>query len=626
MKTSHKLVLLGLLVFAFAAVVGLRLTSDSLDIIPRFGPPRRVRATKPPPVVDQRSLETANKLAPLAITPNEQQFAKDAVRAADHDVTLAFAAALRAANRAPKPHNAATQALDGRINQLEAEIQADEDKIKELKARAAKARESLQDSIQAQLELVQADEALNQDELEDAKEDLVRAGGDPRSQIQRLMAEHDAAERAAAPVQPSSGNNAPAEGLFSTPSLVNRWRVWNTLRDTHTQLLEAQQEAQDTVTKLTQAHDALSKHVQEGRAQKKAMARAAASRLAVPQVQAGEDSKQVAAAAVESLHSLSEDQKDIAELNKRIQDQQELAATYAKWISSVQGHQRASLNRIIRSALWMVIILLLVFAADRLIDHFFTRFTSDRKQLLTLRGVVRFAAEALGVLAILYLILGAPNQMPTILGLAGAGLTVALKDFIVAFFGWFVLMGRHGVRVGDRVEINGVSGEVVEIGLLRTVLLEAGNWTDSGHPTGRQVAFVNSYAVEGHYFNFSTSGQWLWDEVRFLLPPDENPRGVFEEIQTIVAKETENNSRLAEQEWQRVTHRYGVSLPSVSPTINVRSTSGGVEAAVRYITRADQRSEVRSRLNHAIVLLLHGKKGAVLTPEHSPTPPGASSG
>ena len=239
------------------------------------------------------------------------------------------------------------------------------------------------------------------------------------------------------------------------------------------------------------------------------MARAAANRLAALKAEAGEDSKLAAAAAVESLRRLSEDQKDMADLDKRIQDQQELAAAYAKWMGSVEARQRASLHDMIRSALWVIIILLLVFAADRLIDRFFTRFTSDRKQLLTLRAVVRFAVEALATLVILFIIFGAPDQMPTILGLAGAGLTVALKDFIMAFFGWFVLMGRNGIRVGDWVEINGVSGEVAEIGLLRTVLLEAGNWTDSGHPTGRQVAFVNSYAVEGHYFNFSTSGQWL---------------------------------------------------------------------------------------------------------------------
>jgi len=95
---------------------------------------------------------------------------------------------------------------------------------------------------------------------------------------------------------------------------------------------------------------------------------------------------------------------------------------------------------------------------------------------------------------------------------------VALKDFIVGFLGWFVLMGKNGIRLGDWVEINGVTGEVVELGMFHTVLLETGNWTDSGHPTGRRVTFTNSYAIEGHYFNFSTSGQWMWDELQVVLP------------------------------------------------------------------------------------------------------------
>src|ERR1700745_1507153 len=132
-----------------------------------------------------------------------------------------------------------------------------------------------------------------------------------------------------------------------------------------------------------------------------------------------------------------------------------------------------------------------------MVDRFFVGLSVERTRLHTLRGVIRFAVQGLGALLILFAMFGVPNQMPTILGLAGAGLTVALKDFIVGFVGWFVLMGRNGVRVGDWVEINGVVGEVVEIGLLRTVLMETGNWTDTGHPTGAKVAFANSFAIEG---------------------------------------------------------------------------------------------------------------------------------
>ena len=197
-----------------------------------------------------------------------------------------------------------------------------------------------------------------------------------------------------------------------------------------------------------------------------------------------------------------------------------------------------------------------------------------------------------------------PSQMATVLALAGAGLTVAMKDFIVGFFGWFVLMGKNGIRHGDWVEINGVSGEVIEVGLFHTILLETGNWNDSGHPTGRRVSFVNSYAIEGHYFNFSTSGQWLWDEIQIALPVDQDPYPVVEEIQKIVTKETEANSRLAEQEWGNLGSERGVRPFSAGPAISVRPANPGFEIAVRYVTRANERHQQRGKLYHDLVELL----------------------
>ena len=153
----------------------------------------------------------------------------------------------------------------------------------------------------------------------------------------------------------------------------------------------------------------------------------------------------------------------------------------------------------------------------------------------------------------LLIVFGTPGQMPTIIGLATAGMTVVLRDFIVAFFGWFVLIGRNGVRVGDWVEIKGVGGEVIEIGVFKTVLLEMGNWTNTGHPTGRRVSFMNGYAIEGVYFNFSTAGQWLWDELQVTVPAAGDPYGTAQRIRETVEKETEADAQLAEQDWERIT-------------------------------------------------------------------------
>ncbi|HVB08730.1 MAG TPA: hypothetical protein VNF00_07250, partial [Candidatus Acidoferrales bacterium] len=170
------------------------------------------------------------------------------------------------------------------------------------------------------------------------------------------------------------------------------------------------------------------------------------------------------------------------------------------------------------------------------------------------------------------------------------------------------LMGRNGIRPGDWVEINGVGGEVFEVGLLRTVLLETGNWTDAGHPTGRKVTFVNSFAIEGHYFNFSTSGQWMWDEIEIVIPAGQDPYPIAEEIKKIIAKETGVNARLAEQEWDRVTLSHGSDAFNAEPAMNLRPSDGGVSVAVRYITRANERHEFRSRVFRSVLELLHGTK------------------
>jgi small-conductance mechanosensitive channel len=254
-----------------------------------------------------------------------------------------------------------------------------------------------------------------------------------------------------------------------------------------------------------------------------------------------------------------------------------------------------------------LLLVLAVFVFNRSTDRFFEHLAPDRKRLLTLHAVIRMAARTVGAVLILLLIFGSPNQMATVLALAGAGLTVALKDFIVGFFGWFVLMGKNGIRQGDWVEVNGVSGEVVEIGLFHTVLLETGNWNDAGHPTGRRVTFVNSYAIEGHYFNFSTAGQWLWDELQIALPADQDPQPVVEEIQKIVTKETEANARLAEEEWARLGNSHGARPLSAVPAISIRPANLSFEILVRYVTRANERYQQRSKLYYEIVELLRRK-------------------
>jgi small-conductance mechanosensitive channel len=141
--------------------------------------------------------------------------------------------------------------------------------------------------------------------------------------------------------------------------------------------------------------------------------------------------------------------------------------------------------------------------------------------------------------------------------------------------------------------------------MFHTVLLETGNWTDSGHPTGRRVTFTNSFAIEGHYFNFSTSGQWLWDELSVVVPYDRDPHAVADAIEKEVAAATAKDAAQAEEEWRRASRGRGLGF-TARPGIAVRPASGGVEIAVRYVTRASERLALRARLYQSAVQLLSG--------------------
>jgi hypothetical protein len=164
--------------------------------------------------------------------------------------------------------------------------------------------------------------------------------------------------------------------------------------------------------------------------------------------------------------------------------------------------------------------------------------------------------------------------------------------------------------VGDWVEINGVRGEVIQLDMLHTILLETGNWTEPGHPTGRRVTFMNSYAVEGYYFNFTTAGRWLWDEITLHIPGGVDPYPIIGQIERVVGAETGPSAKIAEEEWQRATRGHSVKSFTAAPAINVHSTVEGVELTLRYITRADERPGLRLRLSNAAVKLIHEAKAA----------------
>ncbi len=552
-------------------------------------------------LVDQSTYRTAQRLALSADTADEQTYAQAALRVSDHALAFAFTTALREVEAHPPGLSSEAQQIQARVRKSQSLLDSDQQQVQVLTAALAQAKQTQKDALQDELDLAQSQLDLDKDELEEANQDLIEAGGNPQKRIEALQQEHDAEVKARA--VPAAVTAAAAEKHGSLGRLIEWLHVNQKSQEIGEALSNATHKAADLGVKRaalaaslenTKAGiSELAHHTKSAKAQ-------GTSAVPAPRQHTHDD----AAALLNQTKLVATDQKSLTLLDRRIGDQKELAGIYAKWAAIVSVHSNALLHELLLNALIVIMVMIAVLLLDRWLQRLLNNPKLDRRQVETLRSIARVALRVVAFIIILLIAIGLPTQFGTMIGIVGAGLTVALKDFIVAFFGWLMLMGRNGIRLGDWVEINGVSGEVAELGMFHTVLMETGNWSDAGHPTGRRVTFTNSFAIEGHYFNFSTSGQWLWDELQLVVPAGRDPYPIVDAITKQVVEATAESARLAEQEWQRAVPAQRGKVFSGTPGINVKPVVGGVEIAIRYITRANERFLLRAKLYQAAVDLL----------------------
>ena len=532
--------------------------------------------------VDERTLRRAQRLSALASAPEELQHAQAATRLADHELDVAFAAALRQIEAHPPVLSPEAQAISDHLQKSQKQLESDQSQVDQLTASLAKAADPQKGALQDRLDLVQSQLELDKDEVAAANHDLLQAGGNVHQRIQKMMQDHTNAANSRA-----VGTTA-ASPLTALHGLAEKVREWLALRKKERFLQFAATQATATAAGLSEQRQKLATQLETSKSTPATPAAATDSTTSL----------------LATTRQLAADQKLLTSLGERISDRRQLAEVYGKWNEVVASQATTVMHAGLLSVTIVIVILLLLVFVDQWLERLVGRMKLDRRQVETLRSVARVSLQILSIVVILLVLVGMPTQLATMLGIVGAGLTVALKDFIVAFIGWLVLMGKNGMRLGDWVEINGVSGEVIELGMFHTVLLETGNWTDAGHPTGRRVTFTNSFAISGHYFNFSTSGQWLWDEVLVLVPYDRDATPIAETLYKEVVEATTDSSKQAEQEWKNnAPTRRGAQI-TATPGISIRPAVGGVEVAVRYVTRASERFTVRAKLYKSAVEIL----------------------
>jgi small-conductance mechanosensitive channel len=569
MSSKHSAVVVTLLALLAAVTFGVYRTAGEP------GGPETTLATPAGdslPAVDESS---------LILAPEERALAEDALRMGDKEMDLAFANAVRRLAVHPPTLTPEVLAISTRLQRAQSELATDQRELARLTADSATITTADRTTIVDQLNLARAHAELVQDEVDDASQDLIRAGGDPKGRMQAMMDEHEALSKSSDSTHVNLVEAAPVRGL------IHNLQAWASLHRKQDQLADAHAAAESAAIVFTKRHAIIE-------ARRKARRDSIGPAL----------DHATSAALLLAVQRQALTQKTSGTLDRHVDNQHRLADIYGRWAGVVHGQQRRQVNGMLRGFAVILCVVLVGILLDRWLEQVLARMSLDHRRTQTICMVVRVTLQVIGFVLILLVVFGKPDNLGTFLGLAGAGLTVALKDFIIAFFGWFVLMGRDGIGIGDLVEINGVTGEVLELGIFHTVLLETGNWVDAGHHTGRRVTFSNSFAVEKHYFNFSTNGRWLWDEVRFVVPAGRDSARIVEALQQQVAALTAASATRADQELRAARRAARLIAFSAEPSVYIKPIVGGVEVTVRYLTHVNERDQIRAQLYQSAIALL----------------------
>src|ERR1041385_5589710 len=252
LKTFSRTILGSLTVLAGVALIGTVVLRYWISAPPHEEPQKAA----PAGLVDSQPLLTAQRLSALATTPKEQEFAKDALRISDHEVDMAFAAALHKATEHAPPIPAAARPILAKVQTSQERVKSDEKEITRLKALVSKAADNTKPQLEDKLELAQATLEVDQEDLDALQQELIRAGGDPRSKIQQLKEQHEALDHEhSGAAQSEDFEGAPgAAQEGQSRILIVQFRAWRQLSAKEQELAAARDELKGRLAELGREH------------------------------------------------------------------------------------------------------------------------------------------------------------------------------------------------------------------------------------------------------------------------------------------------------------------------------------------------------------------------------------
>jgi len=286
-------------------------------------------------------------------------------------------------------------------------------------------------------------------------------------------------------------------------------------------------------------------------------------------------------------------------------------ANLTNWKQTLDGQRTRDVRGLAIRLGTLGIALLVTFGVFEVLRRLVYHYIHDlrrRNLMLLLRRIVMFVAFAT-VIAISFST--DLRSFTTFAGLLAAGIAVCLQNVILSGVGYFVLLGKYSIRVGDRIEISGVTGNVVDIDLMRLSLMELGPSGTSGDlvPTGRTVEFPNAIVFQptAGLFKQIPGANFLWHEVTLTLSADSDFRASQEQmigaVNSVYAKYRDN----FEQQHRRMESSLNLPVELPQPQLRMRFTQSGPEVIIRYPVTREKATEIDDQVTRALLDVMHSE-------------------
>lgn len=253
------------------------------------------------------------------------------------------------------------------------------------------------------------------------------------------------------------------------------------------------------------------------------------------------------------------------------------------------------------SLLWTILTIALVLVLLRLAKRLVARSVESTDAAYRANKILNYVATAIFIITAAFIWVDAFSNLPTYLGLLSAGIAIALADVLKNMVGWVYILSRKPFQVGDRIEVEGIKGDVVDIRLFRFSLMEVDGWVDAEQSTGRLVHVPNGVVFNKQVANYTEGFGFIWHEVPVLITFESDWKLAERLMLEVLENDAPDVEGSAGATIRATARRYSIRVGTLTPTVYLSVRDSGVLLTARYLVEARTRRGREDRVWRSIL-------------------------